>query len=235
MPFERSWHKSYAPGVPAEVDIEKVTMPEVLTKIAKKYPDRTAFIYMGTKITFRELERLVNRFTRAVLDLGVRPGDKVAMLLPNIPQIVIADYATYRVGAVTAMNNPLYTESELEHQLNDSDATVLVTLDLLLPRALKLMDKTKIKTIITCHINDYLPFPVKQLFPFVKKGMYRKVEPQEGVYQFMDLIKEYSDDPVENLARWDDVAALIYTGGTTGVSKGANADPREYIRYNAAV
>jgi len=60
--FERSWHKSYAPGVPAEVDIEKVTMPEVLTKIAKKYPDRTAFIYMGTKITFRELERLVNRF-----------------------------------------------------------------------------------------------------------------------------------------------------------------------------
>ena len=221
MPFERSWHKSYAPGVPAEVDIEKVTMPEVLTKIAKKYPDRTAFIYMGTKITFRELERLVNRFTRAVLDLGVRPGDKVAMLLPNIPQIIIADYATYRVGAVTAMNNPLYTESELEHQLNDSDATVLVTLDLLLPRALKLMDKTKIKTIITCHINDYLPFPVKQLFPFVKKGMYRKVEPQEGVYQFMDLIKEYSDDPVENLARWDDVAALIYTGGTTGVSKGA--------------
>ena len=221
MPFERSWHKSYAPGVPAEVDIEKVTMPEVLTKIAKKYPDRTAFIYMGTKITFRELERLVNRFTRAVLDLGVRPGDKVAMLLPNIPQIIIADYATYRVGAVTAMNNPLYTESELEHQLNDSDATVLVTLDLLLPRALKLMDKTKIKTIITCHINDYLPFPVKQLFPFVKKGMYRKVEPQEGVYQFMDLIKKYSDDPVENLARWDDVAALIYTGGTTGVSKGA--------------
>jgi len=221
MPFERSWHKSYAPGVPAEVDIEKVTMPEVLTKIAKKYPDRTAFIYMGTKITFRELERLVNRFTRAVLDLGVRPGDKVAMLLPNIPQIVIADYATYRVGAVTAMNNPLYTESELEHQLNDSDATVLVTLDLLLPRALKLKDKTKIKTIITCHINDYLPFPVKQLFPFVKKGMYRKVEPQEGVYQFMDLIKKYSDDPVENLARWDDVAALIYTGGTTGVSKGA--------------
>ena len=163
----------------------------------------------------------MNRFTRAFLDLGVRHGDKVAMLLPNIPQIIIADHATYRVGAVTAMNNPLYTESELEHQLNDSDATVLVTLDLLLPRALKLRDKTKIKTIITCHINDYLPFPVKQLFPFVKKGMYRKVEPQEGVYQFMDLIKKYSDDPVENLARWDDVAALIYTGGTTGVSKGA--------------
>ena len=221
MSVEKLWHKSYAPGVPAEIDIEKVTMAEALTRTAKKYPDRVGFIYMGTKITFGALEKMVNRFTRAFLDLGVKPGDKVAMLLPNIPQIIIADHATYRVGGVTAMTNPLYTESELEHQLNDSDATVLVTLDLLLPRALKLKDKTKIKTIITCHINDYLPFPIKQLFPFVKKGMHRKVEPQEGVYQFMDLIKRYSDAPVENLARWDDVAALIYTGGTTGVSKGA--------------
>ena len=221
MSVEKLWHKSYAPGVPTEIDIEKVTVAEALTRTAKKYPDRVGFIYMGTKITFSALEKMVNRFTRALLDLGVKPGDKVGMLLPNIPQIIIANHATYRVGAVTAMNNPLYTETELEHQLNDSDATVLVTLDLLLPRALKLRDKTKIKTIITCHINDYLPFPVKQLFPFVKKGMYRKVEPQKGVYQFMDLIKRYPDAPVENLARWDDVAALIYTGGTTGVSKGA--------------
>jgi len=221
MSFERIWHKSYALGVPAEVDIEKITVAEALSRTAEKYPDRVAFIYMGTKITFRELERLVNRFTRALLDLGVRQGDKVAMLLPNIPQIIIADHAVYRLGAVTAMNNPLYTESELEHQLNDSDATVLVTLDLLLPRALKLREKTKITTIITCHINDYLPFPIKQLFPFVKKGMHRKVKSQKGVYQFMDLIKKYSDDPVENMARWEDVAALIYTGGTTGVSKGA--------------
>lgn len=221
MSFERIWHKSYASGVPAEINLEKITMAEVLTRTAKKYPDRIAFIYMGTKITFRELEGLVNRFTRALIDIGVKEGDKVALLLPNIPQMIIADHAVYRAGAATAMNNPLYTERELTHQLDDSDATVLITLDLLLPRALKIKDATKIRTIVTCHISDYLPFPKKQLFPYVKKQMFREVKPQPGVYEFMDLIGRYPDTPVENKAKWDSLAALIYTGGTTGVSKGA--------------
>ncbi|HNU91682.1 MAG TPA: long-chain fatty acid--CoA ligase [Spirochaetota bacterium] len=221
MSFERLWHKSYAKGVPGEIDIEKITMAEILTRTAERYPDRVAFIYMGKRINYRELERLVNCFTRALVDLGVKEGDKVAMLLPNIPQAVIADHAAYRAGAVTAMNNPLYSERELAYQLNDSEATVLVTLDLLLPRALKLKGETKIRTIITCHISDYLPFPKKQLFPLVKKTMYRKVEPQEGVYEFMDLIGRYPGTPVENKAKWESLAALIYTGGTTGVSKGA--------------
>jgi len=221
MSFDRLWHKSYAAGVPAEIAIEEVTMAEGLRRTAERYPDRLAFIYMGRKISFRELEMLVNRFTHALIDLGVREGDKVAMLLPNIPQVIIADHAVYRAGAVTAMNNPLYTERELTLQLDDSDATVVVTLDLLLPRVLKIMAATKIRTIITCHINDYLPFPKKQLFPYVKKGMYRKVDPQPNVYEFMDLIRKYPESSLENKARWDEPAAIIYTGGTTGTSKGA--------------
>jgi len=206
--------------VPTEFEPEKVTMAERLSHVAARYPGRVAFIYMGKRITYQEYEGLVNRFARALADLGVKKGDKVAMLLPNVPQMVIANHAVYRIGAVTAMNNPLYTERELAHQLDDSDATVLVTLDLLLPRALKLKAETKIRTIITCHISDYLPFPKKQLFPYVKKAMFRKVESQPGVHQFMDLIGKYPDTPVENKARWDALAALIYTGGTTGVSKG---------------
>jgi long-chain acyl-CoA synthetase len=219
--FSRPWHSSYAPGVPNEINPEKITLAEVLTRTARKYPDRTALVYLGKRITYRELEKLVNRFTRALLDLGVQPGDKVAMLLPNLPQLVIANGAVHRAGAVTAMNNPLYTESELEHQLNDSEARFLITLDLLLPRALKLREKTKIEAIITCHINDYLPFPKKQLYPWVKKDLYRRVIPQKGILPFLDLIRKYPADPVENKAQWDDLAALIYTGGTTGVSKGA--------------
>jgi len=220
MAWEKPWHKSYAPGVPYEIEFEKVALPEALARNAKQFPDHTALLYMGKKISYRELEGLVNRFGRALMERGVTKGDKVAMLLPNIPQIVVAIYATFRIGAVAVMNNPLYTERELEYQLNDSDSKVLVTLDLLLPRALNLKGKSKIETIITCHINDYLPFPKRQLFPIVKKQMYRKVEPQKGVCEFLDLIGKYTDSPLENAAAWDDLAALIYTGGTTGVSKG---------------
>ena len=221
MGFERIWHKSYAPGVPPAIEPEKITIAEVLRRTAGRFPDRTAFYFMGWKITFAELESLVNRFTRALAALGVRAGDKVAMLMPNLPQLVIANHACYRLGAVTVMNNPLYSERELEHQLNDSDARFLVTLDLLLPRALKIKPATKIEAIIPCHINDYLPFPKKQLYPFVKRAMYRKVVPGPGVHPFLDLIGKYPDDPVPIAARWEDVAAFIYTGGTTGVSKGA--------------
>jgi len=221
MAFERIWHKSYAPGVPPAIDPERITMAEALHRTAARFPERTAFYFMGRKISFRELESLVNRFARALAALGVRAGDKVATLLPNIPQHVIANHACYRLGAVTVMNNPLYSERELEYQLNDSDARFLVTLDLLLPRALKLRPTTKIETIIPCHINDYLPFPKKQLYPFVKRKMYRKVVPAPGVHLFLELIGQYPDDPVPIAARWEETAAILYTGGTTGAGKGA--------------
>ncbi len=220
MVQEKLWFKSYVPGVPHEVQFEKITLPEVLTKNAKQFPHVPALLFMGKKISFPELEGLVNRFSRALLDLGVKKGDKVAILLPNLPQIVIAIYASFRIGAVAVMNNPLYTERELEYQFNDSDSTVLVSLDLLHPRVMKIKDKTKIQKVIYCHINDYLPFPKKQLFPIAKKQMFRKIEPQNGVYEFLDLIGKYSDAPLENAAAWDELGALIYTGGTTGVSKG---------------
>ncbi|MBN2298891.1 MAG: long-chain fatty acid--CoA ligase, partial [Deltaproteobacteria bacterium] len=220
MGFERVWHRSYSPDVPNELDFERITMPEVLARSARNFPGTEALIYMGKRITYSRLDSLVNSFAKALAGLGVGKGDKVAMLLPNIPQVVIANYATFRIGAVASMNNPLYTERELACQLDDSDAEVLITLDLLLPRALKIKDLTKIRTIIVCHINDYLPFPKKQLFPYVKKQMYRKIEPQPGVYEFMDLIGRYPDTPVENAAEWDETGALIFTGGTTGASKG---------------
>ncbi|HQI80950.1 MAG TPA: long-chain fatty acid--CoA ligase [Deltaproteobacteria bacterium] len=221
MPFERPWHKAYAPGVPAEVEIRRITMAEALADSARRFGPNTAYVYLGKKISYRDLEGLVNRFARALKALGVKRGDTVAMLLPNIPQAPIANHACYRLGAVTAMNNPLYTERELALQLDDSDARVVVTLDLLLPRILKIRASTRIDTVITCHISDFLPFPARQLFPFVKKEMYRKVTPAKGVHQFMDLLKNQPDTPVPSEACWDDLAALIYTGGTTGVSKGA--------------
>jgi len=216
----RIWHKSYAPGVPKSLKFEKLTVSAALTRSAKNHPDTVALNYMGRKITYSELDRLVNQFARALIWLGVKEGDKVAMILPNLPQTIIADMAVYRIGAVVAQNNPLYTERELAYQLNDSDAVLAITLNLLVPRILKLMPETKIKKVIGCHIHSYLPFPKKQLFPYVKKAMYKELETNDTVLQFEDLIAKQSDAPVPEKSKWDKLGTLIYTGGTTGVSKG---------------
>jgi long-chain acyl-CoA synthetase len=217
---QRIWHKAYDPQVPPSIDYEQMTLPEALARTARNHPDLTALIMMGKEISFKELEGLVHRFANALADLGVRKGDKVAMLLPNLPQIVIATYAVFELGGVVVMNNPLYTERELEYQLSDSDSRVAVCLDLLVPRVLGLKQKTPIETVIACHIRDYLPFPKKQLFPIVKKAMHRDIDPREGVHDFMELLKRYPPRPPAQGPSFEDLASLQYTGGTTGISKG---------------
>ncbi len=216
----KPWHQSYIPGVPHELNIEEITLSRVLARAAAERGDMAAMDYLGRKISLRELDNLVSSFARALKALGIKKGDKVATLLPNLPQMTIVVYAAFRIGAVIVPNNPLYTERELIYQLSNSDSKIAVGLDVLLPRMLSLKEKTGIEKIVTCHINDYLPFPQKQLYPLVKKDMYRKVTPQQDVYKFTDLIKEHRAGPVEELSAWDELAAILYTGGTTGLSKG---------------
>ena len=217
---ERIWHKAYVPQVPHSIDLENITMPEVLARTAKKYPDRTSFIFMGRKISYAELDKLTDRFANGLRDIGVKAGDRVALILPNIPQIIIAYFAIWRLGATPVPNNPLYTDRELLHQLNDSGVTTVITLDLLADRILAFKSQTKIKAVVSCHINDYLPFPVRQLFPILKKAMYRKYKPAPDFYQFTDLMKSTSKDLTWTPPPLDDMALIPYTGGTTGVSKG---------------
>jgi long-chain acyl-CoA synthetase len=220
MSSERLWHKSYVAGVKKTLDYEKISIPMALTNSAKRFPNHIALNYMGKKITYSGLDKLVNRCARAFTDLGVKKGDKVAVIMPNLPQTIIANLAAMRIGAVAVQNNPLYTERELQYQLDDSDAVIAVTLALLVPRILKIMSGTKVRKVIGCHINSYLPFPKKQLFPYVKKAMYKKLETNDTVMVFQDLINKYSDEPVADQTEWEDLAAIVYTGGTTGVSKG---------------
>ena len=217
---ERIWHKAYVPQVPRSLDLEEITMPEVLARTAKEYPDRTAFIFMGRKLSYAELNQLTDRFANGLRDIGVKAGDRVALILPNIPQIIFAYFAIWRLGATPVPNNPLYTDRELLHQLNDSGVTTVITLDLLADRILAFKSQTQIKRIVSCHINDYLPFPVRQLFPVLKKAMYRKYQPAPGFYQFTDLMKSASKSLAWTPPSLDNMALIPYTGGTTGVSKG---------------
>jgi long-chain acyl-CoA synthetase len=220
MSHERSWHRSYPAEVSPVLDVQPVTMPRVLADRAAQCPNSAALDYMGKILTYREFDSLVNRFGTAIFSLGIRKGDKVAILLPNLPQTAVANLAAMRIGAVPVMLNPLYTDRELTYQLNDSEAKLAVTLDLLLPKISGLREKTGVGKIVCCHLSDYLPFPKKQLFPVVKKEMYRKIPPGPQIYEFTELIRRFPAHPLENTAGWEDTAVLIYTGGTTGVSKG---------------
>lgn len=220
MSFERIWHGSYPPGVPREIDFERITMPEVLTHTAERFPHLTALVFMGKRISYRDLEASVNRFAKALKEIGVKAGDKVGLLLPNMPQFVIASYATLRIGAVPVMNDPLSAEEDLTRQCNDSDSKVLITLDLLFPRAIEVKEKTGIRSIIACHVTDYLPFPGNILLRYAHKDLYRKIEPAPGIHEFLALLGAYPGTPVENSARWEEVGAILYTDGTTGAGKG---------------
>ncbi len=221
MAFDRPWHRHYAPGVPPQVAIAPLPMPQVLEGTAARHPHHPAFIYFGRRIRFQALLDMVHRFSQALAALGVGPGDKVSMVLPNIPQVVVANHAAYRLGAVTAMHNPLYTERELAQQIGDAGSRVAVILDLLLPRIEAIRSQTRLEHVITCGIRDFLPFVQKQLFPLVRRQMVARVTPGPGRHRFTDLLARHPADPLPSAARWEDPAALLYTGGTTGVSKGA--------------
>ncbi len=218
--MEKIWLKSYAKSVPPEVEFERITLPEALSRTAKRFPERPALFFQGATITFSRLDDMVSRFAAALRAIGVKPGEKVALLLPNIVQTVVSSYGALRAGATVALNNPLYTDRELQHQYNDSGSKYLVCLDVLVPRMINLRSKTEITKIISCHIRDFLPFPLKQLFPFVRKGMHLKTPVAPDVYEFMDLIKKYQPIADPYKAKWEETAFLLYTGGTTGVSKG---------------
>jgi long-chain acyl-CoA synthetase len=215
----RIWHKAYDPQVPPSLDYDRITLAEAMRRAGRDHSDRVALVMMGRKIRYGELDQLVDRLAAALADLGVEKGDKVAIILPNIPQVVVAAFAVMRLGGVLVMNNPLYTERELGHQLNDSGCKLAICLDLLVPRLLNLREKTGIERIVACHIRDYLPFPARQLFPFVKRDMHRKIDPGEGVLEFGDLVGRYPASPPKADVDFEDLAALQYTGGTTGLSK----------------
>ncbi len=212
--MEKIWLKAYAVGVPAEIEFEKISLADALARSAGQFPSRPALIFQGTIVTFQQLDDMVSRFASALIALGVKPGDKVAVLLPNLVQTVVCFYAAMRAGAVVALNNPLYTDRELEYQYNDSGSTLLVSLDVLVPRMINLRQKTGIGKIVSCHIRDFLPFPLKQLFSFVKTPA------APDVHEFMDLVKNYPSLKDHHKPGWEDTAVLLYTGGTTGVSKG---------------
>ena len=219
---DKPWIKSYQKGVPEKINYEEICMPDFMERTVAKFPKNDALIFMGYKLNFVQFKDMVDRFATCLTDFGIKKGDAVAILLPNVIPCVVAYYAILKIGAITVMNNPLYSDRELEHQFNDSGSKVLVTLDLLGNRMIDLRPKTKIKQIVITSIGDYLPFPKSLLFPLVakKKSLAADVKAAPNVYKWKDCIAKYQPNPPKVKNSYNDVAMYQYTGGTTGVSKG---------------
>ncbi|GBD93455.1 long-chain-fatty-acid--CoA ligase [bacterium BMS3Abin05] len=221
--MEKIWLKHYEKGVPEKIDYPDKPLNQLFEEAARDYPDTPAVIFMGKKISFKELQKAIDQFAAALYALGIRQGDRVAIILPNLPQYPMVHYAIMKLGAIIVPTNPLYVERELEHQMNDSGAKVVIVLDLIYPRLKAIKDKTSLENVIVTGVKDYLPGLLKLLYPIKakKEGSFVKVEKAPGVHFFQDLMKASYSKPPEVTVKMDDIGMLLYTGGTTGVSKGA--------------
>lgn len=227
--MERIWLKHYDAGVPATLSYPKVPIYHFLEENAKQFPRRPAILLAAPKfssvITYRQIDQLANRFANALIWLGVRPGDRVAIQLPNFPQFVFGFYGALKAGAVVVPVNPLYKAHDLATVLKDSGAKVILTLSRFMPNLSEVVAGTSLESIIVTEPYDYWPFPWKQLAWFRMRGAQRP----GGGLRLPALIRSASSSPPGVAVRPDDLAVLQYTGGTTGVPKGAMLTHRNLV------
>ncbi|MCP4746019.1 MAG: long-chain fatty acid--CoA ligase [Desulfobacteraceae bacterium] len=218
-----AWLTHYDPHVPESISYTKSTLVDFLHQSVQRYPESAAFNFLGYRITFARFKQMVDRLANCLSDLGIRKGDSVAIVLPNTIHCPVSYYAIVETGAIAVMNNPLYTDREFGHQFNDSNVKLLITLDTLCNRMVKLRPETSIKHIIYTSICDYLP-PLKKI-PFTllakRKKITVKVQPAKNLLRWTDIMKTWPARAPKVDISTDDIAMYQYTGGTTGLAKGA--------------
>lgn len=221
---EKVWLSSYPKEVPHMIDLPQIPVHQFLTDAFNEVPEKVAIHFMGRELTYKELYQSALKFANYLRSLGVEKGDRVAIMLPNCPQSVIAYYGVLYAGGIVVQTNPLYTERELQYQMADSGAKVILVMDILYPRTMKIINETNIENVIVTGIKDYLPFPKNLVYPFIQKKQYGfsvKVEHSGMNHLFTEIMKSATateftlDFDFEN-----DLALLQYTGGTTGFPKG---------------
>ena len=223
--FEKRWLQAYAAGIPAEIDLPDDPLDAALSRAAKDFPDRIAIRFFGRSVSYRELDALASRFAYALLELGIQKGERVALLMPNCPQMVLAYYGGFRAGLIMVPTSPLYVESELEHQLADSGASAVVCLSALFGRVQAVRANVPtLRHVIVTNIKDFFPVRLRVLFSLTRERRdgHRATLPQDGrTYWLSALLSRARASHPGVTVRADDIALLQYTGGTTGVAKGA--------------
>jgi long-chain acyl-CoA synthetase len=222
---DRIWLKSYPPGVPADLDTSQYpSLVALMEESFKKYAGRTAYSFMGRDVTFGETDSLSEAFAVYLQSLGLAKGDRVAIMMPNVPQYPVAVAAILRAGFVVVNVNPLYTPRELEHQLKDSGSKAIVIIENFAATLEKCIANTPVKHVVLCAMGDKLGFLKGTLVNYVVRHV-KKMVPEftlPNAIRFNAAVAQGSSGSLKkpNISH-DDVAVLQYTGGTTGVSKGA--------------
>jgi len=222
---ERPWFRHYD-GVPTSIDYEELPLPALLQRTAERCPDRTAIAFENARLTWSELCDHVDRLAAALASMGVREGKTVAIMLPNLPQAVIGYYAALAAGARVVLTNPLYTEPEIEHHWNDAGCSVAIVMDFLWEGKLREMrERLPVRRWIVASIPEFLRFPLNVIAPFKLRRadppLWARIEDEPNVHRFLELVRATPAEPPRPEIDLDSVALLQYTGGTTGVSKGA--------------
>ncbi len=219
--MDKPWEKHYTAEVPGSLSYTPAPIDHFLRESARSFPDRTALIFEGSRISYRSLDEQVDGCAAGLHRLGVRKGDRVALLLPNCPHAVISFYSIFRLGAIAVPINPLYQEREIAKQIEDAGARILITLDLFSASAQAVMGHSSGSVCVVGAVSDYLPALKKMLYPLLRPkgaGAGRHAPGCETV-AFRDLLLQQAP-PAAYIAPAD-IAILQYTGGTTGISKGA--------------
>lgn len=234
---DKPWLKYYAAGVPEEIDVPHVALTALLDDAVARFPRRTALAFFGRTISYRRLGAAVDHFAAALRGLGVVKGDRVGIVLPNCPQQVIAFYGALRLGAIVVQCNPLYTASELHHQLVDSGAKVVIVFDRAYATLAEACEGTRVEHIVVTSLVEYLPkrkqvalrLPLERARE-ARDELVTELPPDADVVTFQELLTADTErlrpvaiDPAE------DLALLQYTGGTTGRPKGAMLTHRNLV------
>jgi len=225
--LSKPWLDKYPKGVPHEVEVPEISVPDLFDTMADKHGHRDALIFYGKKIKYKELKALTDRFAAALADLGVTKGSTVALYLLNCPQYVIAYVSALKAGARVTPISPVYTSKEVKHQLEDSDATTIVCEDILYDNVEK--SGVSLNNIILSNIGDYLPVMKRVFGKSAMAKAYGEMQvpspqhiKQAGLHVFKNLIERYPlQKPPVTIDPKTDIAALPYTGGTTGLPKAA--------------
>ncbi len=227
---DKPWVNNYSPNVPSSIDYPNQSVYDFLETAAKDYPDKTAIIFFDRKTNYRDLYDKVARIASALKSMDVKKDDRVAIFLPNIPQFVISFFAIQKLGGICVTFNPQYKESELLHQINDANIEVVICLDYVMYQRVKgVKSKTGLKHVIVCNVRSELSLSKKILGTITGKiPLPRSIDKTD--YLFDNLIKEYKpNDEIPIVNAHNDMAIIQYTGGTTGVSKGAMLTHRNLV------